>query len=826
MINLRVLVPEATINYVTNPAFRYNTDGWNVQGAALTRSLDFARFGIASGKVVTSGLAQHEGTYFRVSALAGISENVTVSIYLRGTGKVRLRLDNNVVGGGEIYTPTIELNPSRWTRHEVSIMTTGGNDVRLWVESDDVVARAYTFYIDGAQMERKPYATSYCDGDQPGCRWNIVSHGSISTRTADTRKGGRWVPLAGPCRSDNDIYVTLMGGFGMPPIQNQKQSWAQVPGSYYQNQKVLDRVVLMSFHVKDENLRAVPPAQLKNLHNLRQQIVDLFKSDLTLNDEPFLFEYSETEADRPLYIEFRYESGLEGNWDIRNGWFNSFTLRMIAVNPLFSEDNQNVQQLGIKTSYPQNYPTTLNSLLSFSENRWSVQLNMGFYINAMAEAPDGSIYLGGTSSIRKWDGVSLTTIGTLTGGGAVCNSLEVSPDGTLYATGSFTAINGVAAANIAKYNPITSTWTAMGTGLNGSGFSICIANNGQVYVGGGFSTAGGVTCQRIARWDGLQWRTVGNTSGVDNSVFSIIKGDSHNILYIGGSFSNAFGTSTAYNNVASVNTTTNLIDACGYGLGGGGAVYALALGKDGILYAGGTFQTSGSPGTGALLRIAQWNGGQLWKPVGSGLNNAVYSLAIGKDGELYAFGDFTLSGTLDIKSIGKWFQGAWTHLEINMLNSFSFSGRSDNIIYTKNGDLLVSLPSIVLGTFASINIPYYNTITNDGTAEASPKMYILGQGTIRFIGNTKTGQGIYLNLEIQSGEEVFIDFARGTIESTVRGSLLYTILPGSEIRSINLLPGDNTIGLYVTNDVNCIAQVRYVPQHWSADAVVDAEAMV
>src|SRR5688500_3244845 len=99
MASLRILVPEGTTNYIKNPAARYDTTGWSQSGSTLTRSLDRARFGIASYKLVTNGSALNEGLYYRVSALAGIGDPVTVSAYVRGAGKVRIRVISS--GGTE-----------------------------------------------------------------------------------------------------------------------------------------------------------------------------------------------------------------------------------------------------------------------------------------------------------------------------------------------------------------------------------------------------------------------------------------------------------------------------------------------------------------------------------------------------------------------------------------------------------------------------------------------------------------------------------------------------------------------------------------------------
>src|SRR5574342_954277 len=189
MVRFSALIPEATVNYVTNPSLRYDTTGWNASGSTLTRVLTRARFGIASLQVVTAGSALREGAFFRVSVLTNVNEPITISAYVRGAGRVRIRLDNNVVGGTEFSSLPVQLSADRWQRLVVTGFSTGGNDLRLYVETDEAAAAARTFYIDGAQLERKAYVTSYCDGDQTDCRWSGLYHASTSSRPAGTRAG-------------------------------------------------------------------------------------------------------------------------------------------------------------------------------------------------------------------------------------------------------------------------------------------------------------------------------------------------------------------------------------------------------------------------------------------------------------------------------------------------------------------------------------------------------------------------------------------------------------------------------------------------------------
>lgn len=819
MINLKILVPDSTTNYVTNPNFRNNTTGWTTAGATLTRVLTKSRFSIASGQVVTNGSVVNEGVYVRLTSLAGVNQPCTGSIYVLGSGKVRARLRDG--GGASWVSDTVSLSPTQWTRLSASGFLTGTNDVRLYVETADVTAKAITFYVDGAQIELKAYATTYCDGDQPGCSWERVIPG-VSSRPANTRLGGRWVPLAGDCRGNQDVYVTVLGGFGSAPIRNATQSWSEAPGGYYQNTKILDRVLNFSFYVKNESTRDAAPPNPAPLHALRQQLIDLFKPDRTEGGEPYWIEYSDTNADRPLYIQARYEAGLEGSWDARNSWVNALPVRMLALDPLWVEDNQDTSQLGILNTSSLSLGIHLavirNKKVSFLGRAGTTTASL---FERMVEGTDGTIYMIAGGLIAKWDGSSFSTLAT-TDAGQV-RDLDVAPDGSLYAVGQFTAIGGTAANRIAKYTPSTGTWSALGTGFDAEAASVCVAQNGHVYAGGSFSSAGGVTCRNIARWDGTQWRTVGATSGLNGNVYRIVRARNSDTLYVGGVFTASYGGSVTYNAIVSLNITTNLFSALGSGFSGqlgmaaGPSVYALAVGLDGTIYAGGSFTASGSE---SVSGIAQFGSGGLWKPLGDGLDNGVFALEIDQDGVLWVGGGFhgTASGDISLPSgFAKFFLNAWSSPDFKTTGS----GPRD-IVSARNGDIFFLISA---GATIQASYPYYNSVANIGSAEVYPRMYIKGQGTFKYIINTRTGAFLALDLQILANEEVFIDFGRGVIESTVRGSLLYSILPGSDIRAMRMLPGENEFGILITDDVGAIAQMSYTPQHWSADAIAKVELL-
>lgn len=837
MANLRILVPEATTNYITNPSMRYDTTGWESAGIGtlyVERSFDTARFGMTSLFVGMEENYAQMGVFFRVNSLSGIQGSVTASVYVRGapqvrnpvvgtiprTPKLRLRLIDNPTGK-EWVSKTITPSAEKWTRLSATGILTGSNDVRMYVEATESPGAAiFGFYLDGAQLEKKAYPTTYCDGDQPGCRWNLTAHGSISTRDGFTRAGGRWVDLAGPCRGNDDLYFTVLGGFGMPPITNNIQSWANAPGSYYQNLKVMDRVVTLSFHAKKKDLRLIGQPKLNRLHELRQQLIDLIKPDKTQGGEAFLFEYDDGE--RPLYMRFRYEAGLEGEWDVRNPWVNSFPIRLLAVDPLWVEDNQNVYNLDFSETIP--LSGTETNAFKRVEGVWDrIKSPAGTTPNApvyaIALGPKGEVYLAGDftnigNRIVKWDGTTFTELGVGGANGAV-NGIAVAPDETVYATGAFTAIGGVACTRAAKWNPVTNAWSALSTGLNDVGRAVCVAPNDQVYFGGDFTQAGGVTMNRICRWDGLQFRTVGEVSGVNASVRAIVNAGDGATLYMGGDFTAPASGAGAYVRLASIDMTTNLITGLA---GANNSIYALAVGKDGTLYFGGSFTKEGT-GISDRKRIAYYGGG-ITHQLGDGfITGTVYALSFAPDGTLYIGGDFALSGTTPTARLAKWTKNVI--LPVDLIPSKTGSSLAYSILSHPSGDLYVGLDNVTTASFAS----GITTVTNSGTTEVQPVIYIQGPGILRYLENLATHKRVYFNLTLQPSEEVFIDFPKSTIYSTVRGNLYGYVLNGSDFKAFNLIPGDNRIAAFMTDDVNGVMKISYIPQHWSADAVVDAEEL-
>ena len=250
---------------------------------------------------------------------------------------------------------------------------------------------------------------------------------------------------------------------------------------------------------------------------------------------------------------------------------------------------------------------------------------------------NGDLIVGGDftspgNRIAKWNGTSWSTLGT--GMNGTVRDLAIF-NNELYAVGTFTNAGGVTANRIAKWNG--TSWSALGLGLNSSAYSLHVFGN-ALYVGGNFTTAGGITVNRIAKWNGA-WSALG--SGTNSIVYAL--DNLGNNLIIGGAFTTVGG--------VPVNRVARWDGNNWYTMGSGfsnGSVYSFLV-HDSTLYAGGTFTSSSSTQT---RRIAKWTGSN-WSEFGGGTNGTVYALGTYL-GDIFVSGLFTQAGGTSVSNIVRW----------------------------------------------------------------------------------------------------------------------------------------------------------------------------
>jgi len=152
---------------------------------------------------------------------------------------------------------------------------------------------------------------------------------------------------------------------------------------------------------------------------------------------------------------------------------------------------------------------------------WDPSVNQGA-VNALV-ATEGAVYAGGSFTTVGSEPVTRNRLAAFDpAGGAVTdwdpnmnntvNALALAPDGTLYAGGSFTKVGAATRNRIASFAtadpgaPLTS-WAPS---VNGTVSALSVGPTGSVYLGGSFSSAGGSSRARLAEIDATGSATAWN----------------------------------------------------------------------------------------------------------------------------------------------------------------------------------------------------------------------------------------------------------------------------------------------------------------------------
>ncbi len=202
---------------------------------------------------------------------------------------------------------------------------------------------------------------------------------------------------------------------------------------------------------------------------------------------------------------------------------------------------------------------------------------------------------GFSDGIGKWDCITSTCQKLGGPNSAIYSMIYDSSHSCLYVGGQY---NGDFGNNISRWDSNTSTWSSVGSGINGTVRSLT-TDGTNIYAGGYFTHAGEVvSVNNIAKWDGSSWSRMGNGLPHDfnptqANVNALAYDPVHACIYAGGSFSDAVSNRL---DLARWDIINSSWEALGNGdwTGVAGTTYALTYDSTNLcLYAGGQFSSTG-----------------------------------------------------------------------------------------------------------------------------------------------------------------------------------------------------------------------------------------
>lgn len=584
--------------------------------------------------------------------------------------------------------------------------------------------------------------------------------------------------------TDLKFDVIEWSGCGLPPVNN---IFNQLPrgGSLYNKSIYKDRVITLSGFIFGNNF--------SDLADKLKVLRKVFALDTSTDSAPNLYLRFQPVNDAgvaygtALDIAVVYAEGLEGKID--NPYSYKINLKLIAIKP------DDIKASTVNTvSLPYREPVGNAGIFEREPNGIWDTLHISSNVVYCIGYDNNNRLLWGKNNGLYYD---TGTVGTSVSGNHNCIIFDQSNN-------YYVGLSDISSNTyyVRKWNG--SSWSQLGTNLNGGVFGLVLHTSGILYAVGDFTTP----ANRFAYWNGSTWATTGGT-GFNAKVYCVIRG-LDNCLYIGGNFTTANGTTV--NRIVKYAPATNTYTALGSGMNG--VVTSIAVGPDGRIYAAGDFTTAGGI---TANRIAVWNGTN-WLAVGQGFNGIVNKIVFDANGTLWATGMFNASGTTGTsfqitQGVAKWSGSVWLPIDFESLYG---AGSNTSMAAATNGN-------VCFGDGTSASYQSALTVVNNlGSGEATPQLVFTGPGILYSVINNTTGKALYFNYTMLAGETLTLDFNPFNFTSSMYGNIKSKIIPGSDISKFKLKPGNNNISCFISGSPTgaTSATLKYKNTYFSLDSAV------
>ena len=795
--NLSVIEKEAATNLVPNPSFgKSPSTGWTAYATGTgdgTRLLNgtiqrYSAYSLQLSKTVGAP-ADHFGQYAACgTSTSGQTYIATAWVYLQAGATAVLQIQK-VAGVGVLQTASATTSTTgSWVQLTTAAITANATAdairVFVWITGTITV----TANVDAVAVYADDHVGTHVDGDQPGCYWLGASHNSRSARSGLSLAGG----VAREMEATYSFYIDGYFGTGVNPQNVQVTPFA-----------LLDGGVLSSAHAMPREFTitgTITGTDLADLHVNRQALHEVLDPDVP-GSQSIRLRYDGAAVEKQIAC--KYVTGLDGEMRAEVSRMNAketVAIQFICEDPYWYEIGDSAAELDTNDAL-----TVRHAMARLtSTGQWTdfgiaaptayTGVNMGVF-----RASDGTIYyfgdftdfagVAGADMVVQYNPVTNTwaLVGAASDFSNDVLAMAEGPDGTIYLGGLFLDAGGADGDYIAKYTPSTDTVAPLLAGGSGAVWRIVVDPTGILYFAGAFTDwDADATQDYISSYSGGAYVSLG---AADAIVYGLAMDLSRNLIATG-NFTIIGGVTAA--RIASWNGTA--WSAMSTGLNAEGRWVGTR--SDGAVFVVGDFTTAGGA---ACLRAARWDGAT-FKPLGSGTNNDIREAAIAPDGTLWTAGTFTSAGGITVNRAARFLGESWSPLDNVISGAPSIFGIAFGPTLPVSGEYDVWIAQTIDG---AAQIAGDVTITNNGNARVYPEISITRAGgtsaRIVSLRNVTAGQELNFDYSLLSGETLTISLAplEKRIMSSFFGPVPDALITNSEFAIFALLPGANIITAFV-----------------------------
>jgi len=786
----KLIKPQAIENRVKNPSIEEDTTYYSALGAgsSISRVTSDSKFGAAALQVSTADVAGAGVSVQNSDKVAAYAYNdYTWSLYAKITSGTSydfsLTIEWYDSGGSSLGTDSETFTMTdEWVRYQITATAPATSATALLSVLRNETG-THTYLIDALQFEEPGTATTYCDGDQPGCEWSGEEHNSTSTRDADAWQGGREYDLA----DDYSFIVETVTGMDSPPVEVFGTPYAVLPGEAADGERILARDMFIIGEIYSNTSFA-------DFQDKKATFYDEIKhwraGQNSRNSDPIKLRYAGT--NRSVEIECKYVGGFEGTHSHREGaWRQKFTLQFRAQEDVwFHSINQLAAVLDEEDSGTARYA------MAKVDGTWTLMGppaagSSGSVIWAMVH--DGiNLYAGGDivafnndgdlDYLWKWNGSAWATLDDGSDGTGTVYDLALLPDGKIVGVGDFDNWDGIAAADDAfTYDPSSDAYAAIGSGPGSAATDVAVdPTSGDIAV---VCNAG----SEVQLWDGSSWSDI--TPSDFYSIDCVFYGND-GTLYAGGDEDNGYPTTPYQPLLQAYDGSSWSDEVTGNGITGNEYINTGAELSDGRIVVGG--EITDLEGV-TVANVAIWNGQTVDDMDGGitlGASGYIARIFVDDNDFIYATGNYTAAGGRDADELAFYNGYTWMPLDIDPAG-FPYAIAFD-------GD------DMYIG-FDGSATAYYSgdtTISTTGGRPINPRFKIKRSGgttaTIRYIQNVDTDSELWFDIDMLDGETITIDIGNRTIISDFGRRIRGQPLPGSAgLGSFEMDESSNQINLWV-----------------------------
>lgn len=800
----------AITNIIANPSIETNTTGYTAIGGSVAQSIVRQRRG-AYSLLVTPAAGVNDGMFYGTVTTAA-NHNYPWSFDIWANAGYKYKAYWATTAGAQLGVAVQFTGKGRWIRVQVPYFETAATTRRLYIVKDNQT-NVRPFYVDGmmALSGAEDFEEwRYFDGgtlgfvpNQVDFYWNGTPGGSTSTMRPNSRAGGRVIPL-----TRYGLSVLAMLGLGMKTPNNISLPLALPGGAQYQRTLSPASDFSLASTVTgtgQQDLRSKQVA-LKELFDVRQQPVT---QPIILQYEP-LDACGDASGDR-VDVVCSFAGGLEGQWD--NHYQENVNLKFTVFLPwMASMYGTAAAALDVRDTL-----TDADFIVRRDVNGvWSdLSTGLSARVRVILPMPDGRWLIGGDFTnaggfadadfLAYYDPATDTYSAiNATPLNSTVSALLLLPTGNVLVGGNFINAGGFANADFLTLLTVsTGAYSALNaTPLGDQVTALALLPTGNVALGGAFINAGG-----DANADFLAKLTIStgayssfNATPLSATV-NVLELTAGGVLFIGGQFLNPGGFADNDFLTAMKSPYTAFNQLTGYTVLSA-QVLALKSMSNGALLIGGDFtNVNGDANWDYLINSIQAPSGGasapiplIWNKPFDSINATVGSVIETTPGTRVVGGDFTsVAGVSLFDALFQYVGTTLIPIDLDLPGAASISALGAR----PNGELFVG------GNFTGdAQTSGTTTVTNPGTAPSKPVIVVNLPTSATLIAplfsirNLTTGKVISFSLSLLIGETLTIDLTTNSVTSDLRGNLISTVLPGSNVDSFYLVPGPNIINIF------------------------------